>query len=53
MYLEVLQPIHPLYYECFTAKVSGVKEIIMVTPPRENGSIDPAILVAADISGSK
>ena len=33
------------------AKVSGVKEIIMVTPPRENGSIDPAILVAADISG--
>jgi histidinol dehydrogenase len=32
------------------AKVAGVKEIIMVTPPREGG-ISPAILVAADLAG--
>ena len=32
------------------AKVAGVKEIIMVTPPREDG-ISPAILVAADLAG--
>jgi histidinol dehydrogenase len=31
------------------AKVAGVKEIIMVTPPHEEG-ISPAILVAADLA---
>ncbi len=33
------------------AKVAGVKEIILVTPPRTNGIIPPATLVAADIAG--
>ena len=32
------------------AKVAGVKEIVMVTPPHEDG-ISPAILVAADLAG--
>jgi histidinol dehydrogenase len=32
------------------AKVAGVREIIMVTPPREDG-ISPAVLVAADLAG--
>jgi histidinol dehydrogenase len=32
------------------ARVAGVREIIMVTPPREEG-ISPAILVAADLAG--
>lgn len=33
------------------AKVAGVKKIVMVTPPSEDGSINPNILVAADIAG--
>lgn len=33
------------------AKVAGVKKIIMVTPPSEDGSINPNILVTADIAG--
>lgn len=33
------------------AKVAGVKKITMVTPPSEDGSINPNILVAADIAG--
>ncbi len=33
------------------AKVAGVKEIIMVTPPGANGQVNPATLVAADIAG--
>ena len=32
------------------ARVAGVKEIVMVTPPHEDG-ISPAILVAADLAG--
>ena len=32
------------------AKVAGVKEIVMVTPPQQDG-ISPAILVAADLAG--
>ena len=32
------------------ARVAGVREIIMVTPPHEEG-ISPAILVAADLAG--
>lgn len=32
------------------AKVAGVREIIMVTPPRKEG-ISPAVLVAADLAG--
>lgn len=33
------------------AKVAGVNNIIMVTPPMKNGDINPNILVAADIAG--
>lgn len=33
------------------AKIAGVKEIIMVTPPRKDGSPNPDILVAAAICG--
>jgi histidinol dehydrogenase len=32
------------------AKVAGVHEIVMVTPPRKDG-INPAVLVAADLAG--
>lgn len=32
------------------ARVAGVCEIIMVTPPQKNGSISPTILVAAEIA---
>ncbi len=33
------------------AKVAGVERIIMATPPAKDGSIDPAVLVAANESG--
>ncbi|MFC2019110.1 histidinol dehydrogenase [Chloroflexota bacterium] len=33
------------------ARVAGVKEIILVTPPKTDGKIPPATLVAADIAG--
>ncbi len=33
------------------AKIAGCKEIIMVTPPMKDGSINPAILVAAKTAG--
>jgi len=33
------------------AKVAGVEKIIMATPPRRDGSIDPAVLVAAQEAG--
>jgi len=33
------------------AKVAGVNNVVMVTPPSKDGSINPNILVAADIAG--
>ncbi|MGN0424572.1 MAG: histidinol dehydrogenase [Acetatifactor sp.] len=33
------------------AKVAGVKEIIMTTPPSPEGKVNPGTLVAADIAG--
>lgn len=33
------------------AKIAGVKRIVATSPPNEDGSIDPLILVAADICG--
>jgi histidinol dehydrogenase len=33
------------------AKVAGVKEVFLATPPGKNGKIPPATLVAADIAG--
>lgn len=33
------------------AQLAGCNEIVLCTPPKQNGSIDPAILYAAKISG--
>ena len=33
------------------AKIAGVKEIVMVTPPSADGSVDPVIATAAHIAG--
>ena len=33
------------------ARVAGVERIVMATPPRRDGSIDPAVLVAAQEAG--
>ena len=33
------------------ARAAGVKEIVAVTPPRPEGGLDPAIALAADLSG--
>ena len=33
------------------ARVAGVNEIILVTPPNSNGTVSPSTLVAADITG--
>jgi histidinol dehydrogenase len=33
------------------AKVAGVEEVVLVTPPGKDSKISPAILVAADIAG--
>lgn len=33
------------------ARVAGVSEIVVVTPPRAGGGLDPAIAVAAELSG--
>ena len=33
------------------AKVAGVKNLVMTTPPLADGSVNPYILVAADIAG--
>lgn len=35
------------------AKIAGVNQMVMVTPPSKNGAISPATLVAADIAGIK
>jgi histidinol dehydrogenase len=34
------------------AKIAGVKNIMVVTPPNKQGKIDPTVLVAADICGA-
>jgi len=33
------------------ARVAGVEEVVLVTPPRSNGTVPPLTLVAADIAG--
>ncbi len=33
------------------AKIAGCKEIVMVTPPRKDGSVNPDILAAARVAG--
>ena len=34
------------------ARVAGVKRVIVCTPPRRDGGVDPATLVAADVAGA-
>ena len=34
------------------AKIAGVKEVILTTPPGKNGKINPAILAAAKVAGA-
>lgn len=36
---------------CVPAKIAGVPEIVMTTPPDKNGKVNPAILAAAKIAG--
>ncbi len=33
------------------AKIAGCKEVVMVTPPQSNGTVNPVILAAAKIAG--
>ena len=33
------------------AKIAGCKEVVMVTPPMQNGKVNPVILAAASIAG--
>lgn len=35
------------------ARVAGCKEIVLCTPPRRNGTVDPAILWTASVTGVK
>jgi histidinol dehydrogenase len=43
-----------VYMTVMPAKVAGVKEIVMATPPnRETGEIDPHVLVVANLLGVK
>ena len=37
--------------DAIPAKIAGVKEVVMVTPPAKNGSVNPVILAAASIAG--
>lgn len=34
------------------AKIAGVKEVILATPPGKDGKIDPSILAAANVAGA-
>ena len=38
---------------CVPAQIAGVEEIVMVTPPGQDGKINPVILAAAKIGGVK
>lgn len=37
---------------CIPAKVAGVPEIVLCTPPRADGAIDESMIVAADLAGA-
>lgn len=37
--------------DAIPAKIAGVKEVVMVTPPNAQGKVNPAILAAARIAG--
>ncbi len=38
-----------VYMTVIPAKMAGVKKIVLVTPPNKHGSVDPHILVVADL----
>ncbi len=38
-----------VYMTVLPAKIAGVKEILLATPPKANGSVDPHILVVANL----
>ena len=37
--------------DAIPAKIAGVREVVMVTPPSADGSVNPAILAAARVAG--
>ncbi|MBQ9773911.1 MAG: histidinol dehydrogenase [Clostridia bacterium] len=37
--------------DAIPAKIAGVREVVMVTPPSRDGSVNPVILAAAQIAG--
>ena len=37
--------------DAIPAKIAGVKQVVMVTPPLKNGKVNPVILAAASIAG--
>nr|WP_316614557.1 histidinol dehydrogenase [uncultured Ruminococcus sp.] len=37
--------------DAIPAKIAGVKEVVMVTPPSADGKVNPAILAAASVAG--
>ncbi len=37
--------------DAIPAKIAGVEEVVMVTPPAKNGKVNPVILAAASVAG--
>ena len=37
--------------DAIPAKIAGVSQVVMVTPPQKNGKVNPAILAAAAVAG--
>ncbi|MBE6769948.1 MAG: histidinol dehydrogenase [Ruminococcaceae bacterium] len=37
--------------DAIPAKIAGVRQVVMVTPPQKNGKVNPAILAAAAVAG--
>ncbi|NTV22818.1 MAG: histidinol dehydrogenase [Nanoarchaeota archaeon] len=40
------------YMTIVPARIAGVKEIVVTTPPKKDGKADPGIIVAADMAGA-
>ncbi len=40
-----------VYMQTIPAKLAGVPRIVLVTPPEKDGSVDPAVLYAAAVTG--
>ena len=41
----------PVLMDSIPAKIAGVKEVVITTPPSSNGKVNPVILAAAKIAG--